>query len=144
MHDTLLHLPLLNATLNTCSALLLALGYLFIRQKRREAHRRCMLAAFVTSSLFLVSYLIYHFNAGRIVFREPAAFRPIYLGILITHTILAAAVVPMVLLVLARAVRGNYEGHRVIARWTWPVWMYVSITGVAIYLILYVIYPQAR
>ena len=101
-----------------------------------------MLSAFVTSTLFLVSYLVYHANAGRTVFREPQWFRPIYLALLLTHTVLAVVIVPLVLITLSRALRGRLESHKAIARWTWPIWMYVSETGVLIYFLLYQIYPQ--
>jgi uncharacterized membrane protein YozB (DUF420 family) len=101
-----------------------------------------MVAAFVTSILFLTCYLIYHYHAGRTEFRNPPWFRPIYLAILISHTILAVAIVPMVLVTLQRAIKERFELHKKIARWTWPVWMYVSITGVVIYLLLYHIFPQ--
>ena len=139
---SLADLPALNACLNGVSTILLSAGYYFIRSKKQAAHRNCMLAAFVTSSLFLISYLVYHFNAGRTEFREPAWFRPIYLAILLTHTVLAVAIVPLVLITLHRAVKQRFELHRKIARWTWPIWMYVSVTGVLIYFLLYQIFPQ--
>ena len=135
-------LPTLNACLNGLSAVLLGLGYYFIRRQRREAHRNCMMAAFVTSSIFLVCYLVYHYFAGRTVFREPARFRPWYLALLLSHTVLAVVIVPLILMTLSRALKKNFELHRRIARWTWPLWMYVSVTGVMVYLILYHIYPQ--
>ncbi|MBM3879642.1 MAG: DUF420 domain-containing protein [Verrucomicrobia bacterium] len=139
---TLSDLPAGNALLNAASTVLLSLGYFFIRRERRRAHRHCMVAAFGVSCLFLVSYLIYHAYAGRTVFVEPAGFRPVYLAILLTHTVLAAGVVPLVLLTLYRAARQQFEAHRRLARWTWPIWMYVSVSGVAIYLLLYQIFPQ--
>ena len=135
-------LPAVNATLNFLSAVFLSAGYFFIRRKRIIAHRNCMLSAFVTSTIFLVSYIVYHLAAGRTVFREPQWFRPIYLTLLLTHTILAVAIVPLVLITLNRALRERFESHRAIARWTWPIWMYVSVTGVLIYFLLYQIYPQ--
>lgn len=135
-------LPSINACLNTASAALLTLGYVYIRRGRREAHRACMLGALATSALFLACYLYYHAHAGRTVFREPAWFRPIYLTILLTHTVLAVAILPMILVTLGRAWRGRFEAHRALARWTWPLWMYVSVTGVAIYLLLYHAFPQ--
>ena len=141
-------LPVVNATLNGLSAILLGAGYYFIRQENREAHRNCMLAAFVTSTLFLGCYLTYHgylayqLHRGPTVFRDPAWFRPIYLGILLTHTLLAIVIVPLVLITLQRALRQRFEFHKKIARWTWPLWMYVSVTGVLIYLLLYRIFPQ--
>jgi putative membrane protein len=136
-------LPAVNAGLNSLSTLFLVLGYVFIRQRKELAHRNCMVAAFITSTLFLASYLFYHFFAGRTVFREPEWFRPIYLLILLTHTVLAVAIVPMIFLTLIRAYRGMNEAHRRIARWTWPLWIYVSATGVLIYLLLYQIFPQS-
>jgi putative membrane protein len=141
---TIADLPALNATLNGLSTVLLTAGYLFIRRRHKAAHVACMIGALVTSSLFLISYLTYHAQAGRTVFKEPAAFRPIYLAILLTHTVLAVVIVPMVLMTVSRAVRGKLELHRRIARWTWPLWMYVSITGVVIYLLLYQIFKQTR
>jgi putative membrane protein len=137
-------LPALNAFLNALSAAFLTAGYVYIRRKNQIAHMNCMVAAFLCSCLFLISYLTYHFFAGRTVFREPAWMRPIYLTILLTHTVLAVVIVPMVLLTLHRAVKERFELHRRIARWTWPIWMYVSITGVVIYLLLYQIFPQQR
>jgi len=141
-------LPVVNASLNGVSAVLLAIGYYFIRHKNQTAHRNCMIGAFVASTLFLACYLFYHgyrayyLHEGPTVFREPAGFRPIYLGILLTHTVLAVAVVPMALLTLTRALRRRFDLHRRVARWTWPLWMYVSVTGVIIYLLLYQIFPQ--
>lgn len=141
-------LPIVNASLNGLSALLLAVGYYHIRHGRREAHRRCMLAAFGTSTLFLICYLTYHgylswyLHRGPTVFQNPTWFRPIYLAILLTHTLLAVVVVPLVLLSLRLAWRQQFERHRRLARWTWPIWMYVSVTGVLIYLLLYRIFPQ--
>jgi len=135
-------LPLVNACLNGASTVLLSLGYIFIRQQKQIAHRNCMVSAFITSSLFLVSYLTYHSFAGRTTFVNPQWFRPIYLLILLTHTILAVVIVPLVLVTLSKALRRNWEGHKKVARWTWPIWMYVSVTGVVIYLLLYQIFPQ--
>lgn len=138
-------LPVVNACLNGLSAVFLTLGFVFIRQKKQAAHRNCMAAAFATSVIFLVCYLTYHFNTAAVThFREPQWFRPIYLGILLTHTVLAAVVVPLVLMTLNRAIKGRFDAHRRIARWTWPVWMYVSVTGVVIYLLLYQIFPQPK
>jgi uncharacterized membrane protein YozB (DUF420 family) len=142
-------LPIVNAGLNGLSAVFLTAGYYFIRRKDQESHRKCMLAAFVTSTLFLVCYLTYHgylayyLHRGPTIFKNPAWFRPIYLAILLTHTLLAAVIVPLVLVSLTRALKQRYELHRKIARWTWPLWMYVSVTGVVIYLLLYQIFPQA-
>lgn len=139
---SLTDLPAVNACLNTLSTIFLSAGYFFIRRKRPIAHRNCMVSAFATSTLFLILYLVYHYNAGRTVFREPQWFRPIYLTILLTHTVLAVAIVPMILMTLHRAIKQRFELHKRIARWTWPLWMYVSVTGVIIYLLLYQIYPQ--
>ena len=140
---TLSDLPAVNAGLNTLSTIFLTFGYVFIRRQRQIAHRNCMIGAVISSALFLTCYLIYHYNAGRTVFRDPAWFRPIYLGILLTHTILAVVIVPMVLMTLYRAARRQFEAHKRISRWTWPIWMYVSITGVLIYFLLYQIFPQS-
>ncbi|MCX8090266.1 MAG: DUF420 domain-containing protein [Verrucomicrobiae bacterium] len=140
---TIQDLPALNAAFNGLATLFLLAGYGFIRRGNRTAHRNCMIAALAASTLFLIGYLTYHFSvAGVTRFREPAWFRPIYLTVLITHTVLAAAIVPMVLVTVFRALRGRFELHKKIARWTWPLWMYVSITGVLIYLLLYQIFPQ--
>ena len=141
-------LPGINASLNALSALFLSIGFLYIRRKNMAAHRRCMLLAFSTSVLFLISYLTYHFglafylHKGPTRFLDPAWFRPIYLTVLLTHTVLAAVVVPLALLTLFRALKERFLLHRKIARWTWPIWMYVSVTGVAIYLLLYRVFPQ--
>lgn len=139
---TVQDLPWVNALLNATSAALVVTGLRMIRQDRRNAHRACMLAAVVVSALFLVSYLYYHAHAGRTLFREPEWFRPVYLVILFSHTVLAAAIVPMVLITVTLALRQRWEAHRRWARWTWPVWLYVSVTGVLIYLLLYRIFPQ--
>jgi putative membrane protein len=135
-------LPLVNACLNGASTVLLSFGYICIKQQKQVAHRNCMIGALITSTLFLISYLTYHSFAGRTVFQNPQWFRPIYLLILLTHTILAAVIVPLVLVTVSRAVRRKWELHKKIARWTWPLWMYVSVTGVVIYLLLYQIFPQ--
>jgi len=131
------HLPALNASLNATAALLLVAGYRMIRRGRREAHRRLMLAAFTVSTLFLVSYLVYHFEVGSVRFTKTGVIRTLYFAILISHTILAAAVPPLAVLTLGRALRGRLEAHRRIARWTLPIWLYVSATGVAVYWMLY-------
>ena len=138
---TISDLPALNATLNGIAACLLALGYYFIRTRQIARHRASMIAAFVMSSLFLVSYVIYHANAGSKPFAGTGAIRVVYFGILITHVVLAAAIVPLALTTLARGLRRDDARHRRIARWTWPIWMYVSVTGVLIYLMLYRWYP---
>ena len=139
---TLANLPAVNASLNGLSALFLAAGYRFIRRQNRAAHRNCMIAAVCTSTLFLASYLTYHIAVHTITRFPDVWFRPIYLAILLTHTVLAAAIVPLVLITLSRALRQRFDSHRKIARWTWPIWMYVSVTGVVIYLLLYQIFPQ--
>jgi uncharacterized membrane protein YozB (DUF420 family) len=138
VHD----LPAVNATLNGLSALLLGTGFVFIKRKNVPAHRACMIAAFSTSVLFLICYLTYHALGGFTKFQNPAWFRPWYLVLLATHTILAAAIVPLIMMTLSRAIKQRFELHKKIARWTWPLWMYVSVTGVAVYLILYQIFPQ--
>jgi putative membrane protein len=137
-------LPTLNAILNSISAILLVTGYLFIRQKKISAHRACMSAAFITSTLFLISYLFYHYHHGSTRFAGEGIARLIYLTILGTHTVLAAAIVPMVLITFARALRKRFDRHRRIARWTLPIWLYVSVTGVIVYLMLYHIYDSAK
>lgn len=130
-------LPTLNAALNSLAATLLAAGYLMIRQGRVEAHRACMLSAFATSTLFLVSYLVYHAKVGSVPFTGQGAIRVMYFAILISHIVLAAVVLPLALVTLSRGLKGRFESHRRIARWTLPVWLYVSITGVIVYLMLY-------
>ena len=140
---TISDLPAVNATLNGASAVLLAAGYFFIRRGRVIPHRNCMIGAVLTSTLFLISYLYYHANVeGLTRFQNPQWFRPVYLAILISHTILATVLLPLVLMTLYRAGRGQFERHRAVARWAWPVWIYVSVTGVIIYLLLYQIFPQ--
>lgn len=136
-------LPAVNACLNGASTIFLILGYVYIKKGRQTAHRNCMVAAVVTSAIFLTSYLIYHYNAGRTDFLHPQWFRPYYLFILLTHIVLAMVIVPMVLVTVFQALRQKWESHKRIARWTWPIWMYVSVTGVLIYLLLYQIFPQA-
>lgn len=130
-------LPTLNAALNTLSAVFLCAGYFYIRNKNRDAHRRCMVAALACSTLFLISYLTYHFQVGSVGFKGQGWIRPVYFSILITHTVLAAATVPLALVTLIRALRERFDAHRRIARWTFPIWLYVSVTGVVIYLMLY-------
>jgi uncharacterized membrane protein YozB (DUF420 family) len=134
-------LPALNATLNTLSVILLSAGYRFIRHHQITAHKRCMLAACVTSALFLVSYLTYHYSIGSMPFRGQGWVRTLYFIILISHTILAAAIVPLVLITLFRAWKADFLRHARLARWTWPIWMYVSATGVIIYVMLYQLFP---
>jgi putative membrane protein len=131
--------PALNALLNGTSAVLIGLGLYFIRSGRSHAHKRMMLSAFVTSCLFLTSYLYYHLvlRAGITRYQGQGIVRPVYFTILISHTILAIVVVPFILVTLARALRGNFQRHKAIAPYTLAIWMYVSITGVVIYLMLY-------
>jgi uncharacterized membrane protein YozB (DUF420 family) len=133
-------LPALNAVLNGTAAAFLAAGYVLIRRGRIEQHKRCMLAALGTSAVFLMSYVIYHFNAGSRPFPGQGATRILYFGILITHVVLAAAILPLALVTAARGLSGRYERHVRIARWTLPLWLYVSVTGVVIYLMLYQLY----
>jgi len=131
------YLPTVDATLNAASALLLAGGYFFIRRKNVSAHRACMLAAFSTSVLFLGCYLTYHFYHGVTRFAGHGFVRNVYLSLLGSHTILAVVIVPLVFTTLYRALRGRFDRHRRVARWTLPLWFYVSVTGVAVYWMLY-------
>jgi putative membrane protein len=133
IHD----LPAINASLNALSGVLLLAGYLLMRVRRIEPHRRCMLAAFVTSSLFLVCYVVYHAQVGSVRFTRQGFVRPLYFGILITHVTLAAVVLPLAIVTLSRGLARRYPQHRRIARWTFPIWMYVSVTGVLVYVLLY-------
>jgi uncharacterized membrane protein YozB (DUF420 family) len=135
-------LPTINALLNVTCFTLLVTGYVMIRQKKIGAHRACMAGAVATSILFLISYLIYHFNVGATSFKGTGWARPVYFAVLISHTVLAAAIVPFVVLTLRRALRGQFASHLKIARWTLPLWLYVSVTGVIVYLMLYHIYPS--
>jgi uncharacterized membrane protein YozB (DUF420 family) len=141
-------LPPVNASLNALSAIFLAAGYIFIRKKNIAAHRFCMISAFCVSAVFLGCYLTYHtylaveLHRGPTRFLDPAWFRPIYLTILLTHTILAVVIVPMIFITISCALRERFDQHKRIARWTWPLWMYVSVTGVIVYLLLYQIFPQ--
>jgi uncharacterized membrane protein YozB (DUF420 family) len=136
-------LPLVNACLNATSTVLLLIGYGFIRVGNRRLHKRFMLTALVTSSLFLLSYLIYHYNVGSVKFTGTGSVRAAYFSILISHTILAMAVPPLAIVTLVRALRERFDRHRLIARWTLPIWLYVSFTGVIVYLMLYQLYPPA-
>ena len=129
--------PALNAILNGTSAVLLAAGYRFIRRKQVQAHRMCMGAAVITSTLFLASYLYYHAHVGSVHFQGTGWSRPVYFTILVSHTSLAVSLLVLVPITLARALRERFDRHRAIARWTLPIWMYVSVTGVVIYLMLY-------
>ena len=130
-------LPAVNASLNGLSALLLAAGYACIRRGRRDAHRNCMIAALVSSTFFLSSYLVYHFHVGSVPFPGRGPIRAVYFTILITHTILAVVIVPLVAVTVTRALRERFDAHRRIARITLPLWAYVSVTGVIIYWMLY-------
>jgi len=130
-------LPAVNATLNAIAAVLLVIGFVLIRRGRIEQHRRVMLAAFATSALFLISYLVYHANAGSRPFTGQGPVRVFYFVILFTHIVLAAAILPMALITLSRGLRAEFDRHRRIARWTLPIWLYVSVTGVIVYLMLY-------
>ncbi len=133
VHD----LPAVNATLNAVSGVLLFVGYVLIRARRIEQHRACMLAAFGTSSLFLASYLVYHAQVGSVPFTRQGVVRPLYFTILITHVTLAATVLPLAIVTLSRGLKKRFAKHRAIARWTLPIWLYVSITGVLVYVLLY-------
>ena len=135
-------LPHLNACLNATSGVLLLAGYYLIRRGRITAHLRCMTAALVVSCAFLVSYLVYHAQHGSTRFTGQGLIRPVYFTILLTHTVLAAVIVPLVAVTLRRAWRGDFARHRRIARWTFPLWLYVSVTGVVVYLLLYQFYPS--
>lgn len=142
MTDYFSFLPHLNATLNASSFVLLTSGYFFIRRKRVIAHRNCQIAALTVSVLFLISYLTYHYHHGATRFAGQGIARPIYFTILTTHTILAVVIVPFVIITVRRAKRGDFQRHKRIARLTLPMWLYVSITGVVVYLMLYHLYPS--
>ena len=137
-------LPTFNAILNAYSGILIAVGFLFIKKGNIKAHRACMIGAVCCSSLFLISYVVYHvgFGAGVTRFAGTGGVRTLYHIILISHTILAVTVVPFVIVTLRRALRGEFLRHRAVARWTFPIWMYVSVTGVIVYLMLYHLYPS--
>ena len=130
-------LPALNATLNAISTIFLVVGWTFIKRGDMRRHRACMLAAFATSALFLTSYLVYHASVGSVPFQGKGTIRTVYFAILITHIVLAALILPLALLTLSRALSRRFDRHRQIARWTLPIWLYVSVTGVVIYLMLY-------
>ena len=130
-------LPTVNAALNATAAVLLVWGYTLIRRKRIQAHRKVMTAAFVTSCVFLACYLIYHYQVGSVPFKKTGAIRSVYLSILATHTILAAAVPVLAIITLRRGLAARYDKHRRIAHWTLPIWLYVSVTGVVVYVMLY-------
>ncbi len=133
VHD----LPALNATLNATCAVLLVYGYTLIRRGRKVQHQRVMITAFCVSVAFLISYLVYHAQVGSVRYPHTGALRTVYLSILFTHTVLAAAVLVLAIVTLRRALRGKFDRHRKIARWTLPIWLYVSVTGVIVYLMLY-------
>ncbi len=134
-------LPTLNAVLNATSALLLVIGHRFIKHGKRAAHRRSMIGTFIVSSLFLISYLTYHSFHGVTAFRGEGWIRPVYFVILGTHTILAAAVVPLAIITLRRGLMDRIDRHVPVARWTYPIWLYVSVTGVIVYILLYHVSP---
>ena len=132
-----MHLPTLNAILNATAATLLVIGYILIRRGNRERHKQVMLSALGCSAAFLISYLYYHYQVGSVHFEGEGAVRTVYLGILLTHTVLAAAVPPLAIITAVLGLRGRYERHRKIARVTLPIWLYVSVTGVVVYWMLY-------
>lgn len=140
VHD----LPALNATLNALAATLLMTGHAFVRRGRVSRHRACMTGALAVSSLFLVSYVVYHAEVGSVRFTEPGWPRALYFAVLATHVPLAAAVVPLALLTMRRALRGEIARHVRLARWTYPIWLYVSVTGVMVYLMLYHLWPSSE
>ena len=133
VHD----LPAVNATLNATSGVLLLIGFLLIRAGRRQQHRAVMLAAFTASSLFLVSYVVYHVQVGSVRFTREGFVRPLYYAILVTHVTLAVTVLPLAIVTLTRGLNGRFREHRRIAKWTFPIWLYVSVTGVLVYVLLY-------
>jgi uncharacterized membrane protein YozB (DUF420 family) len=136
-------LPLLNALFNSTAAVLLVAGLVFIRRGAVRAHRACMLSAFTVSVAFLISYVAYHLHVGDVRFLGRGWVRPVYFTILISHVTLAFVIVPLAIITLRRALAGRFSAHRAIARWTWPIWMYVSVTGVIVYLMLYWLYPHS-
>lgn len=138
IHD----LPVLNAFLNGTATVLLLIGYVLIKQYKTDLHQRVMISAFVVSCLFLVSYLVYHYNVGSVKFDKPGWVRTVYLCILATHTLLAATVPVLAVLTLRSAWIGKFTRHRALAKWTFPIWLYVSVTGVVVYLLLYQVRPR--
>lgn len=134
--------PALNATLNAISAVLLTLGWIFIRRGQWRAHAACMVAALIASTAFLTCYLIYHFNVLTVRFTHPGPAKWFYYGMLLTHVVLAIAVLPLVIMTVMRAARRRWDRHRAIARWTMPIWLYVSVTGVLVYFMLYQWFPS--
>lgn len=141
---TLHDLPWINAILNGSSATLVAAGLIAVKAGKHGLHRNLMIAGLICSTLFLGSYLYYHAHVGATHFRNPDWFRPIYLTLLTTHTLLAVIIVPLIIATVLAAWSGNLKRHVSLARWTWPLWLYVSVTGVLIYLLLYRIYPQSQ
>ena len=131
----------LNATLNGTSAVLLTCGYVAIRARKIAVHKAFMIAAFLTSTAFLISYLAYHYRVGHVAFNGQGWIRPVYFTLLLTHTVLAIVIVPMIIVTLRRAWLEKFDKHRLIARWTLPLWLYVSVTGVIVYLMVYQLYP---
>jgi len=130
----------LNASLNGTSAILLACGYAAIRNGKMKVHKAFMISAFAVSTLFLISYLIYHYRVGHVVFQGRGWIRPVYFALLLSHTVLAIVIVPLILITLRRAWLEKFDRHKVIARWTLPLWFYVSVTGVIVYILLYQVY----
>lgn len=130
----------LNASLNGTSAILLACGYAAIRSGKMKVHKAFMISAFVVSTVFLISYLIYHYRVGHVVFQGQGWIRPVYFALLLSHTVLAIVIVPLILITLRRAWLEKFDRHKVIARWTLPLWFYVSVTGVIVYILLYQVY----
>ena len=139
---SLSQLPTLNALLNGTSAILIIIGYYFIRRRAINRHRACMIAAFATSTLFLISYLIYHYHHPTTLFQGQGWVRPVYYSILFSHLILAIVIVPLVLITFKRGLSDRRSAHTRIAKWTLPLWLYVSVTGVVVYLMLYQLYPK--
>lgn len=138
IHD----LPLVNATLNATAAVLLLVGHSFLKNRNIEAHKRTMITAFTVSCVFLVCYLVYHYNVGSVKFDKPGWVRMMYLWILTTHTILAGTVPVLAIITLRFALKRQFAKHRAIAKWTYPIWLYVSVTGVIVYLLLYQVKPR--
>lgn len=141
--DTATVLPHVNAALNALSTILLIIGFVLIRSGRRDVHRKVMLAALAVSAVFLISYLTYHFTAPTFVFPGTGWTRPVYFALLISHVVLATIVTPMVIVTAYRALKGTFDRHKKIARWTIGAWLYVTVTGVVIYVILYHVYPAS-
>lgn len=141
--ETIRFLPTLNAILNATSGILVLIGFLFIRRRRIAAHRACMIAAVCVSILFLISYIVYHYHHGATRFQGTGLVRTLYFVILISHTVLAVTIVPFVIITLRRAIKGQFARHMKIARWTFPMWLYVSVTGVIVYFMLYHWFPAS-